>query len=184
MCWGANSGGGWLAAATADIASGSRHCLGFNEPDLPSQSNLTPEQAVALWQQYMEPLAGKCILISPAVTNGGPPMGVAWLQQFVELCNNCTIDGHAMHWYDQASNIDYFKNYFTDAQNTFKAPIIISEFAGSGTVDEQVQFFNTVCPWLESQSGIIGYAAFGLSDSQPFVQNGGLTQLGQAYKNC
>lgn len=51
----------------------------------------------------MEPFAGKAKLISPAITNGGAPMGVAWMKDFLQACSGCHIDGIAMHWYDSAT---------------------------------------------------------------------------------
>jgi hypothetical protein len=88
---------GWTAHANAAIAAGSKYLLGcvcvvlrprhciytplsrFNEPDLNTQSNMTPAAAAAAWMQYMQPFAGKAKLISPAITNGAAPMGTAWL---------------------------------------------------------------------------------------------------------
>jgi hypothetical protein len=71
---------GWEAAANAAIAAGATHLLGFNEPDIASQSNLSPQAAAAAWKTYMQPFAGKAKLVSPAITNGPPPsMGTGWM---------------------------------------------------------------------------------------------------------
>jgi hypothetical protein len=52
-------------------------------------------------------------LVSPAVTNGAAPMGLAWLDSFFAACSGCQIDAVAIHIYDSATNIAYFKNYIS-----------------------------------------------------------------------
>lgn len=99
----------------------------FNEPDLSSQSNLTPEQAAEAWMQYMEPFAGQAKLCSPAITNGGAPMGTAWLDDFLSACSGCTIDCIAIHIYDSATNIGYFQNYISDAGTKYGKPTWVTE---------------------------------------------------------
>lgn len=99
----------------------------FNEPDLSTQSNLTPEQAAEAWMQYMEPFAGKAKLCSPAITNGGAPMGTAWLDDFMSACSGCHIDCIAIHIYDSATNIGYFQNYISDAGTKYGKPTWVTE---------------------------------------------------------
>lgn len=57
--WNAAAGSTWKANAQAAIASGSKHLLAFNEPDLDSQADMTVAQSVTAWKQYMSPLVGK-----------------------------------------------------------------------------------------------------------------------------
>lgn len=75
----------------------------MNEPDLNTQSNMTPAQAAAEWKSQMQPFAGRVKLVSPAITNGGDPMGFAWLAAFFKACDGCHFDAMAMHWYDSAT---------------------------------------------------------------------------------
>jgi hypothetical protein len=82
MLWGADAThvNSWAADAQKGIDAGARHLLGFNEPDLGAQSNLSPQAAAAAWKAHMQPFAGKAKLVSPAITNGAPPaMGTGWL---------------------------------------------------------------------------------------------------------
>lgn len=104
---------------------------------------MSPAAAAQEWKLQMEPFYGKAKLISPAITNGGTPMGVEWMHEFIGNCTSCHIDGIAMHWYDSATNLGYFENYFTDAHNTFKLPIWVTEFAGYGTEADQESFLKT-----------------------------------------
>ncbi|KAI0338341.1 hypothetical protein BDW22DRAFT_706096 [Trametopsis cervina] len=169
----------WVDDATAAIASGSTHLLGFNEPDLGAQSNLSPEAAAAAWKTYMEPFAGKAKLVSPAVTNGAAPMGTAWLDQFFAACTGCHIDAVAIHIYDSATNVVYFQNYISDVATKYKLPVWVTEFGGSGSTQQQQTFLQTLIPFLEGLEGVERYAMFfadGLVDS-----NDQLTAVGLTY---
>ena len=75
----------------------------------------------------MEPFAGKAKLVSPAITNGGSPMGTAWMDEFLSECSDCTIDCIAFHIYDSATNIDYFKNYITEMGTKYGKPTWMTE---------------------------------------------------------
>ncbi|BGP20526.1 hypothetical protein JCM10213_003789 [Rhodosporidiobolus nylandii] len=177
--------GNWFANAQNAIDNGSKHLLGFNEPDLDSQANMNVTQAVAGWKKYMSPFYSKASLGSPAVTNGGAPMGIAWLQAFAQACPECwaEIDFVALHWYDAAWNTGYFTIYLTDAYHTLGKPIWLTEFAGYGTQDEQIAFLKYVIPWMEQQPFIERYAGFGDFVGTYVNADGSLTPLGQAYSD-
>ena len=42
---------------SAMLNNHARILLGFNEPDISSQANMSPDQAVRLWHQYIKPTA-------------------------------------------------------------------------------------------------------------------------------
>lgn len=116
MLWGDPTGNegwieAWQAAVQTAISSGSNHVIGFNEPDL---NGLSPAQAAAAWQKYVQPYAGKVKLGAPAVTNGGAPLGLTWLSQFMTACSNCTIDFVPFHWYCGYDLIEYFTEYIEE----------------------------------------------------------------------
>ncbi|KAM0748388.1 hypothetical protein T439DRAFT_291841 [Meredithblackwellia eburnea MCA 4105] len=173
----------WATDAQAAINSGTTHLLGFNEPDLWSQSNIIPSVAASAWISDIEPFHTQVKLVSPAITNGGPPMGVTWMSEFLGNCTSCHVDAIAAHWYDAAWNVGYFQNYFTDMYSQFGKPIWITEFAGSGTVSEQQAFFQTIIPWMESQPFIERYSAFGAFSGTFVNADGSLTPLGETYND-
>lgn len=181
MLWGtdANHLNGY-SDAIKSYGSNIKCLLGFNEPDLSSQSNMSPAAAAAAWKKYIQPYAGKLKLISPAVTNGAAPLGLAWLDKFMSACSGCTIDAVAIHIYDSATNVDYFKSYITGAYNRYKKPIWVTEFAGSGTTAQQQQFIKTMTAWLDSQSFVHRYAYFADIEGS-LVSGGSLTAIGKAY---
>ncbi|POY73691.1 hypothetical protein BMF94_3228 [Rhodotorula taiwanensis] len=188
--WGAKAVSTWKADAEAAIKAGATHLLGFNEPDLAEQANLSPSQAAELWKSEIEQFAGKVKLVSPAVSNGvktadGKNMGVPWLLDFVAACDGCTIDAFALHWYESTSNTAYFTSYLSNASAELKKPIWLTEFMGTGTPADQKTFLEFAVPWLEKQPFIERYAAFGDFADNPianFVKaDGSLTELGDAY---
>jgi len=147
MMWSPSNGGTtWNAAATSAIASGSDTLLGFNEPDLGAQANLSVDAAVKGWNSLMEPFKCKARLAAPAVTNGGAPMGLTYLKSFLAACSGCTIDVVPIHWYDSPTNVAYFKQYIADAYAAGgNRPLWITEFGFTTGTDAQIaSFFKTV----------------------------------------
>lgn len=164
MLWGLESSAtsNWLTNAKAAIADGASAVLAFNEPDNPDQSNITPANAAAGYIQYMNPLSGSAQLGAPAVTNGGSPEGLTWLESFITACNGeCDIDFVPIHWYDSASNYAYFKEYVQEAYVAGgNRTLWITEFGATGTDAEVVEFLTVVMPWLDEQEYVGRYAYF------------------------
>ncbi|KAL4076021.1 glycoside hydrolase family 128 protein [Scleroderma yunnanense] len=142
------------------VAGYAEYVLGMNEPNEPSQSNMSPSDGVTLWQTYINPLKDQGYkLISPACTND--QAGLDWYQQFFAQCSGCHFDAVAFHAYtnDAQSIIDYA----TTLYNTYNLPIWITEFAdqnfsgtgGQASMDEIWAFAGTMTnfinntPWLE-----------------------------------
>lgn len=182
MLWGLGEhSAGWNRAADKAIASGSTHLLAFNEPDLAAQSSLSIPLAVDGYRSLMQPYAGKAKLGSPAVTNGGAPMGLTYLQNFISSCSGCTIDFVNIHWYN-GGNAQDFKNYVTKAHAAGGGrPVWITEFEASGDVAQQQAFLNEVLPWLDSQDYVERYAYFMAADGILISSGTTLSPVGQAF---
>lgn len=118
----------WTAAVHA---TGVEAILGFNEPDLGSQSNISPADAAAGYLVSLQPFAAQVRISTPAVTNGPPPnMGTGWMDQFFEHCRTCTIDLVAIHWYAN-NDPEGFKAHVQQFYDKYHLPIWITEFAAS-----------------------------------------------------
>lgn len=158
----------WEDNAKAAIKAGSTHLFSFNEPDLTSQANMTPEEAAAAYKQYMDPLASDTVkLCAPAVTNGGGAMGLTWLQNFLHACSDCTIDCVNVHWYDSAENTDYFTKHIQNATEIAGGkPVFVSEFGATGSDDQISTFLGTVMDWMDKEDSVAGYAYFMVSDGK------------------
>lgn len=117
LSWGPSNTADWADKANAALASGSKHLLAFNEPDLNTQANMAVSESVRAWKEHISPFAGRARIGSMAVTNGqgpmanGDPMGPSYIKRFFEACPQCERECSfvALHWYDQAINVAYFK---------------------------------------------------------------------------
>ncbi len=184
LLWGLASGftNNWIEAAEAAIKAGSKHLMSFNEPDLDTQSNLSPEAAAAGYQQYLStPFAGKALLGSPAVTNGGGSMGLTWLASFLAACTGCQIDFVPIHWYnggDASAFMDYIDQAFITSQGR---PLWITEFQGSGDASEQNSFLEAVIPQLDASDKVARYAYFMASDGNLLSSGSTLSTLGETF---
>jgi hypothetical protein len=192
MLWGLNFVSPWNAAAKSAIASGSSHLLSFNEPDLSSQSNISPSVAATNHITYMNPFAGNGVQIgSPAVTNGAgtsPPMGIDWLNQFFTACGGqCKVDFVAFHWYNTADSIADFKQHVQDVINAAAAAgvskVWLTEFQASGTDADVQAFLAEALPFLDSTPAVERYAYFmcatGAGDL--LSSSSSLSSIGEAY---
>ncbi|KAL5346677.1 hypothetical protein ACLOAV_008384 [Pseudogymnoascus australis] len=151
----------WDSAVSSAVASGSTHLLSFNEPDHPDQANISPGIAAAGYMRFIQPYANKAKVGAPAVTNGGAPMGLAFLKSFLIACLDCTIDFVPIHWYGLASNVDNFKSHIKSARDAAGGrPIWITEFGAAGSIEEQTTFLQEVIPWLDGTDYVERYAYF------------------------
>lgn len=108
-------------------------------------------------------------------------MGLSWLTNFMDACSDCTIDFCPIHWYDSASNVDYFKSYMAEAQTACGGrPIWITEFGATGSDSEVATFLETVIPWLDEQDYIHRYAYF-MAEDGVLLSGTSLSTIGQAF---
>jgi len=163
MCWGAADVEGF---ASTVVPGYSTHALGFNEPNEVGQSNMTPEQAAQLWQQYIQPLkAYGYTLVSPACSSR--PNALPWMQEFMGNCTGCTVDIVGMHYYD--ITVAGFQSWVEEFYTTFNLPIWITEYADQNfngpeqqTQDEVNSFYSQMLAWFQETPWIEQYFAFGL----------------------
>ncbi|MEE4542644.1 sigma-70 family RNA polymerase sigma factor [Streptomyces sp. V4-01] len=169
MIWGASSAD---AASLARAKQAGPYLLGFNEPDMAGQSNMTVDQALSLWPSLMR--TGK-VLGSPAVAYGGDTAG-GWLDRFMTgaQAKGYRVDFIALHWYGgdftTPDAVAQLRSYLEAVHNRYHKPIWLTEFAlidfSQGTrfpTDQQQAAFVTAAarmldglPWLQR------YAWFGL----------------------
>lgn len=172
----------WFDNAQIALDAGSGHLLAFNEPDNPAQSNMDPGYAAQMYMQYMMPFVGKAALGAPAVCNG--PAGITWITSFLSACESlgCQIDFVPFHWYDDASNVQYFYDYFGDAMKAAQGrQVWITEFEAYGSPQDQINFMNTILPWLDQEDQIYRYAWFGAQAGSLVNTDASLTNVGGMY---
>ncbi|SDT79200.1 sigma-70 family RNA polymerase sigma factor [Actinoplanes derwentensis] len=173
--------------------------LGFNEPDLAEQSNMSVEAALDAWPRLEET---GMRLVSPAVAFGGDTPG-GWLDRFMTgaKAKGLTVDAIALHWYGSdfsAASVNQFLGYVDAVHQRYGKPIWITEFglmnfggAPKYPSDAQkVRFIKGATTGLEKRSYVERYAWFGLpavGDSVDFglYRDGGSpTEAGRAYREA
>lgn len=119
------------------------------------------------------------------MTNGDPAagMGLGWLTNFLQACEDlgCAVDFVAIHWYDSASNIEYFKEHITQEYAPGgRRPLWITEFGASGSATDQQEFLEAVIPWLDAQGFVERYAYFMVSNGS-LISGNSVSALGYTF---
>jgi hypothetical protein len=183
-----------IATLDAHIPAGTEYLLTFNEPNFGDQSNVTPEQAAALWPQIQAFAKRRGMkLVSPAVNYCGSPCNetdpFVWLQKFLDACKDCQVDYIAMHWYacDKPAIVNTLAKY----EAKFAKPLWVTELACldvKSKVNEaaELAYMKDAVAALEADPMVFRYAWFtGRSTNSPainlFGADGKLTALGAAY---
>lgn len=189
MLWGQSGISAWAGAVKTAIAGGAKHVLSFNEPDFPEQANLAAGTAATLHIANVASLSGQVKVGSPAFTNSNiAGQGLDWAKAFLAACggasNNCKIDFLAFHWYNVAGQMDNFKSHVSTVISLAKANNIpkvwLTEFAVTGTSDEQAAFVQQAIPYLDSLPEVERYAYFMVGNGQ-MLSNNALNVVGKAY---
>jgi len=113
--------------------------LGFNEPDLATQANMTVGRAIELWPALE---STGLSLGSPATT--WTDSGRVWTDSFMTQVGQLghRVDFIAMHWYGPCSDIEGLMTA-VDHYRRYQRPIWITEFSClGGTVSETSNFIS------------------------------------------
>jgi hypothetical protein len=169
MIWGAAD---VTPSTLSQIRQEGHYLLGFNEPDMTSQSNMTPTQAIGLWPQLM---ATGMQLGSPAVADDGATPG-GWLDQFMSgaTARGYRVNFITLHWYgsDFATGpaVSQLQSYLQAVYTRYHLPIWLTEFAlanfggspATPTQQQQAAFLTAATAMLQRLSYVQRYAWFGL----------------------
>jgi hypothetical protein len=144
--------------------------LGFNEPDIDSQANMSVNQAAELWKSHVLPFKKRYPTLkvgSPAVSNG--PNGLPWLKRFISYLGGIQqagVDYLAIHYY--SPDVEHFKRYVDEVHGTFGLPVWVTEFACTRwdplnpcSEEEVCSFMNEAISFLENADFVERYAWFG-----------------------
>lgn len=192
MIWGTKS---VTADTLAQVKKQGSQLLGFNEPDMAQQSNMTPAQALDLWPQLQ---ATGLRLGSPAVAFGGDRAG-GWLDQFMSgaASRGYRVDFIPLHWYGSdfsAAAVSQLRGYLQAVYARYHKPIWLTEFAlinfsGSPKFPTQAQqsaFVTNAAAMLDSLPFLERYSWFALpsegEDTGLYRSSGQPTDVGLAYR--
>nr|WP_269330061.1 glycoside hydrolase family protein [Kineosporia babensis] len=196
MIWGAD------AVNASTLATAKKHgntLLGFNEPDLAEQSNLSVERALELWPQ----LEGTGLRLgSPAVAWGADQDG-QWLEKFMQGAEdkNYRVDFITLHWYGSDFNpknaTQHLKTYVEATHAKYGKPIWLTEYSlmnfGGGpkfaSPADQAEFVRLSTKMLEELDYVERYSWFafptsknGQDETGLYRPGGALTEPGKAYR--
>jgi RNA polymerase sigma factor (sigma-70 family) len=196
MIWGASD----VTTATLDqVKSEGSVLLGFNEPDLSSQANMSVTQALDLWPQLM---ATGMTLGSPAVADDAATPG-GWLDQFMTgaKARGYRVNFITVHWYggdfSTGPAVQQLESYLQAIYNQYHLPIWITEFALTSyagptptfpTEEQQAAFLTAATEMLDGLPYVQRYAWFALPVSSGSGTTGlfnpgpAATEVGRAFE--
>ena len=174
--------------------------LGFNEPELPDQSNISAELAAKEWIRCIEPLRKTGIRCgSPGISSA--PQGIGWLSDFVRRIREggSDVDFYCFHWYgvELGQFYDYIWSTYYQLPDQ-KRPVWITEFAATNwNKDDPLpqahveNFAKDSVKYLDGLEWVERYAWFGPMRDTGTVgkwarmldDEGKLTALGRAYRD-
>ena len=198
MCWNGKYDADKIRAFVAAHPK-TKYLLGFNEPNLTDQANMTPAQAAALWPQVVA-LAKELNLklVSPAMNYGtlaGYSDPIKWLDEFFSQPDVSIDDIYAISVHCYMSSASAVQAYIEKFQK-YDKPIWLTEFCAwdpvPGSVSVQMDYMCAVLNYLEQEPSVERYAWFiprtsGKVDSPPYMQllnhddPSTLTDLGKIY---
>ena len=198
MCWNGNYNADAIRAFVAAHPN-TKYLLGFNEPNLTDQANMTPSKAAELWPPVVA-LAKELNLklVSPAMNYGtlaGYSDPIKWLDEFFSQpgVSINDIDAIAIHCY--MSSPSAVQGYIEKFEK-YNKPIWMTEFCAwdpvPGSVTTQMDYMCAVLNYLEANPKVERYAWFmprmsGKVESVPYNQllthdyPAELTELGKMY---
>jgi Glycosyl hydrolase catalytic core len=196
MIWGAAN---VTTATLAEVRQEGPILLGFNEPDMSGQANMTVAKALGLWPKLM---ATGMTLGSPAVAYDAATPG-GWLDQFMAgaKARHYRVNFITVHWYGgdfrTTQAVQELETYLEAIWARYRLPIWVTEFAltsfsGSTasypTEAQQAAFLTAATKMLDSLSYVHRYAWFALPVSAGSGTTGlfnpgpSVTQVGRAFE--
>ncbi|MBP2475151.1 hypothetical protein JOF53_004023 [Crossiella equi] len=159
----------------ANLATAKREgkaLLGFNEPDMAGQANMSVGRALDLWPRLVNT---GLRLGAPGVAHSGDRPG-SWLDQFMAgaKARNLRVDFIPLHWYGSdfsAAAVGHLRGYLQAVWDRYRKPIWLSEFAlidftgpqpRYPSAQQQIDFIRNVTPMLNGLSFVERYAWFAL----------------------
>lgn len=170
MIWSAPKDGSSMSeAAVLEILDRNPNCkymLGFNEPNLSDQADMTPQEAANSWPNIVSACRKRGIkIVSPAMNWGTKPGysdAIKWFDEFFEIVGLESVDYIAYHAYMPSASavmndIARLKKY--------GKPIWLTEFcAASGKITNDIsaqkRFLVSMLVALEQSSDVFRYAWF------------------------
>jgi hypothetical protein len=154
MNWGPQYASLWTKRQAQMNTSLPEYLLSYNEPDVVSQANMTPSEAINGFLTDIQPWRERGVLVSsPQIV-----WNTTWLSTFMKgiRANGTDVDFMAIHYYGSWNDTATPKKYIQGIYNTYKKPIWITELGttqkSNGTQEQQIGFMNSMLDWMATQS--------------------------------
>ena len=122
MVWGVPS-----VSKLDQIPAGSKAILAFNEPDGAQQSNVSVQQAIALWPRLKEKATAMGARLGSVATAQNPMSPNSYFDELWNALNPIERpDFICLHWY-APPNADHFLTWLDDIWEKYQKPIWITE---------------------------------------------------------
>lgn len=152
-----------------------KYLLGFNEPDLKEEANMTVEAALDKWEFICKNINPGIKLVSPVTSYPSLKDG-SWMVQFMDgvMARNLRVDYVAVHIY-QPNVTSLFTNPINDVYARWGKKVWITEFGvrdestggdpakNKYTREQMLSFMQLLLPQLESMEAVDRYAWFNAS---------------------
>ncbi|KAL9935969.1 hypothetical protein V8E36_005546 [Tilletia maclaganii] len=195
--WGPQKNKNWAKRKNEMALNPPANILAFNEPDLPSQANMTPAAALDLYMSELWPL--KTNFTSVKLSSPQICFNITWLNTFMAgaAALGATPDFLAIHWYG-APRLSSFQLFVNKVHAAYPSmDVWVTELGltnkSNVTVPQAQTFMSQVLNWTDTQPFIkrVTWTGFFTTSLPPdsyispsmalFNDNGTLTDLGTAY---
>ena len=194
MIWGDHVTTDALQEAVANSTTGD--LLGFNEPDIKNQADMTVERAVKLWSS----LENTGLRLGSPATGRRVLSDDSWFARFMAeaKAKDLRVDFIALHPYTTNPDVDALEDYIIAVYEKYKLPIWITEFAlvdfgdwSRFTYEDNAKFLTQAFQMLDDLIFVERYAWFapspngdGLGIKTSFLDpEGNRTAVGKAYED-
>jgi len=192
---------GWRDSSniTDKVPNTSNYFLGWNEPNVRGQANLTPAKAAQYWPLLQAQSTGKSLVSPSAAPCGNPGHCISnwkqWFDEFFALCSDCKIDYVATHYYgDSSCNTDWVISHVRQVYKRYNKPVWLTEFSCPNEDPAVVlKYMKILLPRLEAEAGLFRYSWYesrrtrpgwiGPSTSLLRPETSELTPLGKFYND-
>ncbi|PWN22780.1 glycoside hydrolase [Microstroma glucosiphilum] len=154
MYWGPKYASKWASRQAEMKKNQPSRLLFVNEPDVESQSNLSPSRAAELFMSEMVPWQKKGVKVSsPQIV-----WNFDWLDSFMKAvkAKGAKPDFVALHWYGSYKDIAGLKSFVKKAYKRYGLSIWLTEYGvtnkSGASASEMADFLQEATSWLASQS--------------------------------
>jgi len=167
MNWGPQYANLWNQRVAEMNKNPPKHLMSYNEPDIQSQSSMSPNTAANDYMKDIFPWSKKGVQLgSPCIV-----WNIQWMDSFVQAVQNQGghVDFFCVHWYGSWKDLAGFQKWVQTVHSRFGKKIWIPELgittASHPSQAQVMNFMVDAFAWLDSQPYVDRAAWFGCFDT-------------------